>query len=170
MPVLHNLGQTIKEVRIKSKEPWQRKHWHALVANYSRSLFFKAYSQKIHELLQQQWDSLCELDLALMSWVMEVLAIRTRVVRSSELNVEGSRTELLLNLCKAVGARSYLSGPGGRRYLDLKKAEEAGIAILWQQFTSPVYPQVFPGASFIPDLSVVDAIFSCGPETQKLLE
>ena len=46
------------------------------------------------------------------------LNIKTDVVLSSDLNVSGSKTELLVNLCKEVRATTYLSGRGGLDYLD----------------------------------------------------
>ena len=40
------------------------------------------------------------------------------MIMSSELNVEGSKTELLYNICKELNATKYISGQGGIDYLD----------------------------------------------------
>lgn len=40
------------------------------------------------------------------------------MIMSSELNVEGSKTELLYNICKELKATKYISGQGGIDYLD----------------------------------------------------
>ena len=46
----------------------------------------------------------------------------------------------------------------------------AGIALLYQDYSHPVYPQQGAG-EFVPGLSVIDALMNCGIEgTGKLLE
>ena len=40
------------------------------------------------------------------------------MIMSSELNVEGSKTELLYNICKELKGTKYISGQGGIDYLD----------------------------------------------------
>jgi hypothetical protein len=169
VPVLHDFGQPIRDVGINPNVPWQRKHWNALASNYGRAPFFNEFSPSLKPLLEQEWDSLSQLDMALAKWAMVALAIETPVVHASELGVEGNQTELLIAICRAVGADRYLSGPGGRRYMDLEAFAAAGITIEWQAFTSPVYPQLFPQAEFVPDLSAVDAIFNCGAATASFL-
>ena len=42
------------------------------------------------------------------------------MILSSDLNVEGTKTELLYNLCKQVGASTYLAGNGGLKYMDIE--------------------------------------------------
>jgi hypothetical protein len=47
------------------------------------------------------------------------LDITTPMIYSSDLEADGSKSELLYNLCKEVGAVTYLSGQGGLDYLDM---------------------------------------------------
>ena len=46
-----------------------------------------------------------------------------------DLGVKGSKTSLLVNICKEVEATSYLSGPSGIDYLDLDKFERENIKV-----------------------------------------
>jgi hypothetical protein len=62
-----------------------------------------------------------------IDYCRERLGINTEYLMSSELNVEGTKTELLFNLCKEVGATRYLSGQGGINYLD--KSIFKGISV-----------------------------------------
>jgi hypothetical protein len=170
VPVLQRLGQLISEVEIDPRTPWQRKHWNALSASYGRAPHFRALGPALKDRLDQDWTKLGELNVELTRWAMESLGIVRPMVFSSSLDVEGTQTERLVNICRAVGADAYLSGPGGRSYLELPLFEAAGIDVLWQEFTHPVYEQVQPEAGFIPNLSVVDALFACGPGVVSLLE
>lgn len=170
VPVSHDFGQLINQVRPSPQIPWQRKHWNALCFNYSRAACFDTYGPVLEDLLSQDWNSLCALNMALTRWVAKALGIETPIVYSSALAVEGDKTDLLVRICQALKADAYLSGPGGKRYMDLAAFEVAGIDVLWQQFTPPVYEQLFPDVGFIPNLSVVDALLNCGPETREFLQ
>lgn len=169
VPVIHRFGQLINEVRISPEVFWQRKHWGALVSNYSHAPYFDLYAPGLKDLLNRKWSHLCDLNMALTQWTAEALGIKTSILYSSALKVEGSQTEYLISICNAVEADCYLSGPGGKRYMDLMAFEAVGIAVIWQEFTTSVYEQLFPEAGFVPNLSVVDALFNHGPETIEFL-
>lgn len=169
VPVLHDFGQPIREVQINLAQTWQRKHWSAIMSNYGRASYFPQVAPSLQALYEQAWTNLCSLDMALMQWFMEKMAIVKPVYYASQLGVTGNQTELLINICQALGAESYLSGPGGRRYMDLDAFEAAGIEVKWQAFTSPVYPQLFPQVGFVPDLSALDGLFNCGPQVVEFL-
>jgi hypothetical protein len=162
VPVLHNHGQSISQTRIDSATPWAKKHWNAVLMNYSRAPHFEDYSYAIRDLLCRDWTSLCELNMALIEWVLQVTDIPTPVIRSSSLGVEGERSELLINICRALDGDCYFSGPGGWRYMDLSMFESAGIEVEWQEFECPVYEQRYAHRGFIPNLSALDALLNCG--------
>ena len=63
-------------------------------------------------------DSLCSCNIKSIDYCRMKLDINTPYVLASELLSTGSKTELLVNLCKEVGAKTYLSGKGGLDYLD----------------------------------------------------
>jgi len=170
VPVKHNLGQAINEVRMDSSAPWQKKHWNALVSNYSRARCFRQYTDGLQQVLLADHENLSRLNMALTEWSMEAMEIRTPVVYSSQLQVEGHATALLVDICRSVGADAYLSGPGGKNYMEMPLFEQAGIQVLWQDFKCPVYEQQFPDAGFIPNLSVVDALLNCGQDVAAMVK
>lgn len=169
VPVLQRSGQLIREVATNPTVEWQKQHWHALVVNYSRAPFFETYSTELKEILERPWATLCDLNMALLSWTFDALGISRQIVYMSDLDVAGRSSELLADICRAVDADHYISGPGGRRYMELDVFEAAGVEVMWQDFTSPTYTQLFPKLGFIPDLSVIDALFCCGPDVKAWL-
>ena len=169
VPVRHKFGQAINETQMDSSLPWQKKHWNALLANYSRARCFQAYADQLERLLHAEYRSLSHLDMDLTAWCMEALEIRTPVVYSSQLGLDGRATSLLVNICRAVGADAYLSGPGGAHYMEMALFEEAGLQVLWQNFDCPAYEQQFPEAGFVPNLSVIDALLNCGRDVVPLV-
>lgn len=161
VPVGGASHEVIRDVRL-SPEAWQQRHRRALTLNYARAPYFEEYGPGILDLLERPWDRLVDLDMALLEWAMGALGISTPIVDASSLGAMGQRSELLVSLCRAVGATGYLSGPGGVRYMDLDVFEAGGIEVHWQDFTHPIYEQLFPRVGFIRDLSIVDALFCCG--------
>ncbi|GAG14743.1 unnamed protein product, partial [marine sediment metagenome] len=99
----------------------------------------------------------------LITKICGFLGIEGTFVDASTLDVKGSGTDLLVNICDALDADVYLSGSGGSQvYLDSSRFEEKGIDVDFQGFQNPIYPQQF--GEFIPNLSVIDFLLNCGAE------
>ena len=162
--------QITNDILIDGDDAWQRRHLTTLRLNYARSPFFERYWDSLEDLLDRPWKRLVELDIATTRWATDAMGIATPTVLMSSLDVGGTASELLVNICRSIGADRYISGPGGRRYMDLDLFEAAGVDVVWQEFESPRYAQPFPQVGFVPDLSVVDALFSCGPDIKAFLE
>jgi hypothetical protein len=110
-----------------------------------------------------------DVNAATLDFLRNAFGIRTPLVRSSELGVGGAKSELVLAICKAVGATTFLGGMGGSRtYLDTAAFEREGIRVEWQKFRHPEYPQCGAG-SFTPGLSSVDMLLNCGARSRDLL-
>lgn len=162
--------QKIAETKINNEFDWRESHWRALNCNYSRASYFKKYADFFEKVYTQNWDLLVDLDIFLIKKIMEILQLRTQIVIASALNAEGKATELLINICKTLGGNTYLSGQGGKRYMDMKRFEEEGIKVLFQEFNHPKYPQVFEKkAGFVPNLSIVDLLFNCGEKSLNII-
>ena len=170
VPVEAKQNTDISDVTISQSEPWQRRHVNAIRTHYGRAAFFERYAGELTDLIQSPWKSLADLNIATTRWVMTQLGISTSIVLASDLGVHGTSSELLAGLCRAVGGSTYLSGGGGSRYMDLSVFERAGLAVEWQKFTSPSYEQLFPQVGFVSDLSIIDVLLCCGPDSKTLLE
>ena len=88
------------------------------------------------------------------------LPVAVKVVRASELKPEGSRAELLADICRKVGGDTYISGPMGKTYLDRESFKEAGVEVMFQEFQHPEYDQGYK--DFAPNMGIADALFNCG--------
>jgi hypothetical protein len=148
---------------------WGPNHFQTLRYAYRKAPFLDLYAPRLRALLEADWDKLVDLNIASLEFLREALGITTPMVRSSELGVQGQRSELLLNVCKRVGASAFLGGMGGSRdYLDLAAFRAANMGVLWQQFQQPEYKQCGE-APFIKGLSALDLLFNCGPRSGALL-
>ncbi len=170
LPMNGNPDMRIQDVRIDPRSQWRKKHWNTLQANYARAAHFKAVAETLKPLYLDGDDhQLSSVNQTFSDWAMQQLGISTPTLRSSDLQVDGNSTEMLLSICQKLGATHYLSGPGGRLYMDLELFARNGIEIIWQQYTPLVYEQVMAASGFVENLSVVDMIFSLGDRSGALL-
>ena len=148
---------------------WGANHFSTLRYAYREAGFFGSYAAELKALLETRFERLADLNQAALHWLRGAFGITTPLARSSELGVPGARAELIINVCKAVGADTLLAGFGGSRgYLDPAAFEREGVRIRWHEFKHPVYPQC-GAAPFTPGLSAIDMLFNCGPQSARLL-
>ena len=86
---------------------------------------------------------------------------------SSDLDLREDSTDRLIDICKALGANTYLAGQGAAGYMDVARFEQSGLTVITQDVKHPVYPQLFNG--FQSHLSIVDLLFNCGPESLEII-
>ena len=91
----------------------------------------------------------------------------TRFVRSSELGVDGGKTERLVRIMQHVGATRYVSGPSARGYIDPDVFASSGIALEYKVYDYPPYEQLHP--PYDPQVSVLDLLFMKGPDAPRLI-
>ena len=170
VPILHKgLGwQKILDVKINNETNWARKHLNTIRQLYARAPFIDRYYPDLELVLTQPWEQLIDLDLELIRLLCGWLKVDTAIVRSSELAIEGDRSERLLHFCRHFGVQRYLSGSSARDYLDVGLFSANGIEVEWQDYAHPVYPQLH--GEFVPYLSVIDLLFNCGDESRRVIE
>lgn len=149
---------------------WQARHWRTLEVHYGRAPYFARYAPELRAIYTRPWHSLVELDLAMLELARGWLAIKTPIVRASSLGLTGAKTGRLIDLCRKVGARAYLTGSGGSAgYLDAERMGRAGIGVIWQCFAHPVYAQRYAARGFVSHLGFVDLVLNCGPASRDIL-
>ncbi|MBU1727284.1 MAG: WbqC family protein [Candidatus Omnitrophica bacterium] len=170
IPIYNKFQQRIDEVKIDNTQNWRSKHWNALLCNYSKAPYFKEYKSFFEGVFSKDWDSLNDINYEMFYFYLDVLGIKTKIVKASDLNIEGKDTVRLANICKALGADPYHSGAYALEvYLDEKVMNDAGIKVTLQDWHCPQYEQQFMKAGFVPDLAIVDLIFNHGPKSADII-
>jgi hypothetical protein len=149
---------------------WSRIHFLTLRHAYREAPYIEHYLPQLKSLYDARYDNLVDLNSATLEFLRAAYGIRTPLVKSSTLAPHGAKSELVLDICRRVGASALLVGLGAsRRYHDSEAFARAGIALVLQEFEHPVYRQC--GArTFSPGLSAIDLLLNCGPESRRLLE
>ncbi len=164
-------GETLEDEIIKNVKTdnihWKKKHLRSLNQSYTRTPFYQEHQPWFEEFYAQQWTYLAPMLKASTENLLDTLGIKTPLLYSSEMNVGGHKSELVLNFCKEVGADTYVSGPFGRDYLDLESFSEENIDVEFSEYIHPEYKQYH--GEFIPYMSIVDLIFNHGSESLNIL-
>ena len=142
---------------------WAQRHWKTLVHCYGKAPHFASeQKESLSKLYQCPAGKLLAINLAFTEWLRQQLGITTAVALSSEFGIRSRSSRRILDLCLAVGAGRYLTGPGGLDYLDLDEFEQAGMEVQVQNYRHDPYPQQFDLPAFVPRLSAIDMLFNVG--------
>ncbi len=151
---------------------WQDKIIKTLQANYSKAPYFKENKYFIFELIKFKENNLSQYNLNSILKICEYLNINidNKIVLSSSYGFESSSNELLIELTKAAGCDTYMSGGGASEYQNDKLFEEKGLNLTYQNFKHPYYSQANT-KEFIKGLSIIDILMNIGiKETQKIIK
>lgn len=172
VPVLsdrHFKERRIKDCRIDATKGWRKKHQLSLMMNYAKSEHFGKYMPFFEGMYSREWESLAELNFFALKWLFGELGIKAKLIRASEIGGDfGKKSDLVLNICKELGADAYVSGTLGKDYLDVESFRKNGIEVVYQEYEHPEYGQLW--GPFEPCMSVVDLIFNRGPESLDIIK
>ena len=161
-------SQSLLETRIDNSVPWRRKHLETLRQHYCKAPFFEKYFPRCQQVYEKDWTFLFDLCLETINLIKEEMGIETPLLRSSEMKPGGEKTERLVSICRELGATHYLSGESGSNYIAEEDFSSQGIALEYQNYEHPVYPQRYTG--FVPHLSAIDLLFNCGEQSLGILK
>jgi len=163
VPVGTSQHRLICEVAINDLK-WQAEHWRIIQQHYSRAPHFSQYRAFFEEFyLASKWDNLSEMNQHLIKRISrELLGVHTEFPTSREYPPTGEKMDRLIYLLKEAQATTYVSGPSGKDYIDPRRLEEAGIALVWKDYSGyPEYQQFF--GPFTHQVSILDLLFQVGP-------
>lgn len=168
VPVIHDhRSQLVTETRICYDVPWEKKHRGAWSANYRAAQYFYEVMQLVGNLEKTQDSTISEFNIRLTRRICEYLEIKTPMILSSELSLQGSKTERLIDLLRKLNATTYLSGPSADAYLDKHLFRQNGIRLEYKSYDYAPYPQLW--GDFIGEVTVLDLIANCGPDAKNLI-
>lgn len=167
VPIQFHLGRVIKDIKLSENYNWAKSHVKSILYSYAKAKYFNQYFPKIKDIIETKYGYLIELNMALTTYLNQVLGIQTKIIHSSSLNIKGERTERLINICREFEATDYLTGDAAKNYLDIDLFKKNHINVKYQNYKHPVYTQLW--GDFIPYLSVIDLLFNCGPESLNIL-
>jgi hypothetical protein len=158
----------ISEIVIDWSRDWSRKHWRTLQQAYDKAPFFELYTSLLRDVYEQRSEKLADFTIQLTILIARTLGVSgTKFIRSSDLKVNGAKTDRLLEILKYLGATHYITGPAAKTYLDERRLENAGISIEYMVYDYPVYSQLYP--PYDPQVSILDLLFMQGHDSPQYI-
>ena len=170
VPVRAHQSTIIHEVQIDSAQDWITSHKGILRQQYAKAPYFREYWDDV-TLSMRNFTRLLDLNMMCLIALCSAfdLKMNFRLQSAIQPQPRSKGSDLMLSLCKAVGATAYVSGIHGKDYLNTADFRAAGIEIIWQSPNYPAYTQLL-GTEFIPGLSALDLLFNEGRDgLQKVL-
>ena len=159
--------QNIDDVRLCHDSQLQTKHLKSLKQAYVRSPYFSEHLSFLKYIFSDRVGRLVDFNLAILRHLMLHLGIDTEVRMLSEMKIKARGETLLVEICRAFGASTYLAPGAAGKYLNAREFENVGIDLVFHKPKSCVYPQLW--SDFLPDLSTFDLVFNCGPKARDIM-
>lgn len=144
-------GRTVKTpiniLELDYSENWQNTHWRSIESAYRHSAFYEYYVDDIEPLFKEKYQYLMEFNGALQTAILDILGCDSAIKLTTE----------------------FIPTPDCLDFRDSIHPKER-MQKVDPNFTAPEYFQVFADKfGFIPNLSILDMIFNCGPSTAEML-
>lgn len=147
---------------------WNRKHVKSIRHSYQKAPYFSDYIGLIEELLlRREHVFLTDLNTEMLSILLETLEIKVPIVKASDYELSGKRSDLVLDMCIKLGASDYIFGEQGKSYADLPAFADSKVRAYFQKYNHPTYAQI--NGPFLPYMSVIDLLFNVGPASRDVI-
>jgi hypothetical protein len=158
-------NRRIHELEVHDGERWGRAFLASLQGAYARAPHYRSAIEVVRESLPGAGPTLVA-DLAVRSVrnVAEYVGLSLPPLRSSRDfgNAELKGQARIIDICRRVGARTYVNPASGERLYQLEAFEDAGMELHFLAPELEVYRQF--GGEFVPYLSVIDVLMFNPPE------
>jgi hypothetical protein len=147
---------------------WNKKHFKSIDISYRKSQYYHMYIDKIeYMLLGKSYEYLTDLNFSSLQFGLDALGIKRSVVKASDLNLSGKKSDLVLDMCIKLGCSDYIFGSEGKNYAIESDFLKNGIKPHFQNYKHPVYNQQH--GEFIPFMSIIDLLMNEGPNSSSII-
>ena len=162
-------GDQIKNTMIANNE-WARQHFKAIYFNYKKSPFFNKYIDDLESIyLGEEYKYLADLNTTMLIYFLEKLDISTKIIKASNYDFSGKKSDLVLDMCIKLKAEKIIFGENGKDYVNMDHFFKNNIETVFQNYIHPSYNQLFKKDGFLPYMSIIDLLFNEGENSGKIL-
>jgi hypothetical protein len=161
--------QAIDETRTTGDE-WIEEHLAGLHHTYARCRHFKTEWEWIEPLYRSLsgTEHLSVINRRLIEAVCARLSIPTPLRSSRDVPHGDGKNERLIDICLALNAGAYVSGPAARPYIDATLWQKNGVAVFFKSYDGyPIYEQLH--GPFEHGVTVLDLLFHTGPDAPHFI-
>lgn len=172
LPVINNSSsQLINETKIFNSKNNIKKILKTISQNYSKSKYYKTYYDDFESKLIEcsNYEFLDDLNIEIIKWFLKKIEIKTQIFKSSELDINGTRSIRISKICERFETSNYLSAYGALDYIknDFEIFKEKKINVFFQNYEVAKYNQF--SENFSGFISIIDMLFNEGPNTLSII-
>ena len=162
LPVLKKENKIINKTEIDIKNRSFKKIIDTIKFLYSKKKYFDQYFSELEEIILKDNKLLGNLNVKIIKWLCKSFGINSNFFNASDLVTEikddNDKIERLINICKFLKTKIYLSPVGAKNYLDSAKEnfKKNDIEIIYNNFNL----KPFEIDNFNP--SAIDLLFNEG--------
>lgn len=140
----------MKDIRISDHGNWRHLHWNAIESAYNTTPYFEFYRDYFQPFYEKEYVYLIDFNDALCRTVCDLIDMQPMISRTDEY------------------LKDFADGEYDFRDIIHPKKD---FRVVDGEFMLREYYQVFhERLGFIPNLSIIDMLFNCGPESLILLK
>lgn len=158
VPVSGSFGSPICDMTTCDSTGWRRRHLKTLESCYGRARNFASVYEVIERRLLGNETSLSVLNTGIITDIFSLFGISPKIVMQSTLGITGKKEEGIIQICRAVGADTYVSGVGAKAYQREESFADAGITLEYAEYEPKPYKQMF--GEFVPFMSSIDYLMN----------
>lgn len=146
---------------------WRKRNLGIIQSAYKNGACFGDYWDDFQKAYTSSSGKLIELNMNLLRFFFAALGLNPKIVYSSSLDIKAKKGDLIFEICRALKAKTYISGISGEDYLDLPRFKDNGIEVIIQEFHHPIYQQLYE--PFLPCMSIIDLLFNHGKKSMDIV-
>ena len=167
-----NQEKNLNECKIFDNLNWRDQHLNSIIDVYAKTPYFDNYFREIESIIKSKHlNNLAAFNIYLINYFCEILNIKTKKLKSSELNCEGTKDIKLIALCNEINAKKYIANNKSKIYINEENFRKNNIILEYQNYNLKEYSQFSDKKKlkYIPYLSIIDLIFNHGNESCNYL-
>ena len=162
VPVEQHLGDKILDVKTRDELDWKERHLKTIRMNYSKADYFNQIYPEFERIILDHHGSISDLNIEINRFICDGFGISTKTLKSSDMNINSTREDRVIDICLELGGDEYLSGNGARVYQCEDHFTSRGLKLTYLDYKPIEYKQIWPKVGFLPNMSVLDYVLNCG--------
>ena len=168
IPVVSKFGMLINEIETRDDLNWKQKHLKTFEMNYRKAPHFNEVYQDLEVLLGIEGRNLSDLNQKIILHICQKFGIEKEFITSSELGINSSKEDKVLDICQKLNTDVYYSGTGAKAYQRKEHFVKRGIELRYSSFKPFEYSQLW--GLFEKNVTVIDYLMHCGYDWDRVLD
>jgi hypothetical protein len=141
---------------------WGQKHKNLIIESYREAPYYAQVMDIFENFLEHKNNNISDIAKLSARQILKFLGIYSdsKIIHSSDLGLNSSKSDLILEITRELEGTSYITGRGGTNYLDHEKFSDNGIEIFYMNYRMSEYRQLH--GPFNPFVSILDMIANNG--------